>query len=137
MKYYFSIEYHNIKTFFHLIYRAISDEYAHKTREIYIELLRAIWESLDLDVSFMEESLELKSSRQTLVGNLYPPCPQPELALGLPPHSDPCLVTLLMQNKGYNGLQVLHNGKWIVIQLVPRSLLYLTGDIIEVCISYP
>ncbi|XP_020680993.1 flavanone 3-dioxygenase 2 [Dendrobium catenatum] len=113
-------------------FRAISDEYAHKTREIYNELLRAIWESLDLDVSFMEESLELKSSRQTLVTNLYPPCPQPELALGLPPHSDPCLVTLLMQNKGFNGLQVLHNGKWIVIQLVPRSLLYLTGDIIEI-----
>ncbi|XP_028554312.1 flavanone 3-dioxygenase 2 [Dendrobium catenatum] len=113
-------------------FRAISDEYAHKTREIYNELLRAIWESLDLDVSFMEESLELKSSRQTLVGNLYPPCPQPELVLGLPPHSDPCLVTLLMQNKGFNGLQVLHNGKWIVIQLLPRSLLYLTGDIIEI-----
>ncbi|KAH0452007.1 hypothetical protein IEQ34_019306 [Dendrobium chrysotoxum] len=113
-------------------FRTISEEYAHKTREIYNELLRAIWESLDLDVSFMEESLELKSSCQTLVGNLYPPCPQPELVLGLPPHSDPCLVTLLMQNKGFNGLQVLHNGKWIVIQIVPRSFLFLTGDIIEI-----
>ncbi|XP_020589306.1 protein DOWNY MILDEW RESISTANCE 6-like [Phalaenopsis equestris] len=113
-------------------FRAISEEYARQTREICNELLKAIWESLELDESFMEGALEPNSIRQNLVGNFYPPCPQPELVLGLPPHSDPCYVTLLTQNKGFNGLQVLHNGKWVVLQLIPDSFLLFAGDILEI-----
>lgn len=75
--------------------------------------------------------MNLDSGLQILVANLYPPCPQPELAMGMPPHSDHGLLTLLTQN-GICGLQLLHNGKWVNVNAVPNSFLVNTGDHIEV-----
>ncbi|KAL6269765.1 hypothetical protein ACE6H2_026676 [Prunus campanulata] len=51
---------------------------------------------------------------QMLAANYYPPCPQPEYAIGIPHHTDHGLVALLIQNE-MNGLQVEHNGKWLTV----------------------
>ncbi|KAE8687719.1 Flavonol synthase/flavanone 3-hydroxylase [Hibiscus syriacus] len=66
-----------------------------------------------------------------MAANFYPPCPQPELAMGLPAHSDHGLLTLLIQNQ-IGGLQVRHNGKWINIDPIPNSFLTNIGDHIEI-----
>ncbi|KAE8687720.1 putative 2-oxoglutarate and Fe(II)-dependent oxygenase superfamily protein [Hibiscus syriacus] len=73
-----------------------------------------------------------KSGKQPsiMIANLYPPCPQPELAMGLPAHSDHGLVTLLIQNE-IGGLQVQHNGKWVNIHPLPNSFLANIGDHVE------
>jgi len=63
--------------------------------------------------------------------NFYPPCPQPHLALGLPPHSDIGLLTFLIQN-GIGGLQVKHDNKWMNVNPLPNSLVVNIGDQLEV-----
>ncbi|KAK8931344.1 Flavonol synthase/flavanone 3-hydroxylase [Platanthera zijinensis] len=114
-------------------FRRVSEDYALQTKEIINELLRAISESLGLEESFIEESLDLASGSQILNGNFYPPCPQAELVMGLPPHSDPAIFSLLIQNNTTcNGLQVLHNDKWVIIDLIKPSFLFLLGDHIEI-----
>lgn len=75
--------------------------------------------------------MNLDSGLQMLAANLYPPCPQPDLAMGMPPHSDHGLLNLLIQN-GVSGLQVLHNGKWINVSSTSNCFLVLVSDHLEV-----
>jgi len=106
-------------------------EYSVRIRELGRKLLGAIWESLGLDTNYMNEALNLNSQFQLLVCNFYPPCPQPELAMGLPPHSDQGLLTFLYQNN-VDGLELKHNGKWVRVKPLPNSYLINTADQLEV-----
>lgn len=116
---------------FHLTHREISEEYCKRAREVAQELLKGISESLGLEDDYINEKMEVGLGSQLLVVNLYPPCPQPEVAMGLPPHSDHGLLTLLIQNE-QDGLQVLHKGKWVPITPLPNAFIVNTGDHLEV-----
>lgn len=78
--------------------------------------------------------MNLDSGSQYITINLYPPCPQPDLVLGLPPHSDTGLVNLVIHN-GYGGFQLERNGKWVNVDSIPNSFLANTADHLEVCVS--
>nr|BAO27778.1 F3H1 protein [Reaumuria trigyna] len=112
-------------------FREVAMEYSKKVRDLVAQLLRGISITLGLEQQYLHNILNLDSSFQILVGNYYPPCPEPELALGLPPHSDDGLLTLLTQN-GIGGLQIKHDGKWVQVNPLPNSLLVNTGDHLEV-----
>ncbi|KAK2968658.1 hypothetical protein RJ640_012501 [Escallonia rubra] len=109
----------------------LSFEYCERTRTVMRELLKGITKSLGLEESDMDNTLNLDSGLQLFAVNLYPPCPQPELAIGIPPHTDHGLVTLLIQN-GVKGLEVQHSGKWINVDAPPNSFMVNTGDHLEV-----
>ncbi|XP_039174278.1 protein DMR6-LIKE OXYGENASE 2 isoform X2 [Eucalyptus grandis] len=106
-------------------------EYAGAVRKLARGLLKGISESLGLEPGYIDEAMNMDSSLQRLTANLYPPCPQPELAMGMPPHSDHGLLTILMQN-GIGGLQVHHGGKWVKIDPIPNAFLVNTGDHLEI-----
>ncbi|KAI9073256.1 hypothetical protein K1719_044778 [Acacia pycnantha] len=53
-----------------------------------------------------------------------------ELALGMPPHTDHGLLTLLYQN-GIGGLQVNHDGRWVNVNPLPNCLIVNTADQLE------
>ncbi|KAH0451633.1 hypothetical protein IEQ34_018932 [Dendrobium chrysotoxum] len=107
-----------------LHFRAILEEYARQTREIANDLLTAIGESLGLDET---------NGHQILVGNRYPPSPQAnQLALGLSAHSDTPLLSVVMQKGSIHGLEVMHNGRWVPVQLIPGSFFIHTGDLLEI-----
>ncbi|GAV83244.1 2OG-FeII_Oxy domain-containing protein/DIOX_N domain-containing protein [Cephalotus follicularis] len=106
-------------------------EYCKRTREVANELLKGISKSLGLEESYINKRMDMESGSQLLVVNLYPPCPQPDVVMGLPPHSDHGLLTILMQNE-LGGLQVNHNGKWVPINPLPNSFLVNTGDHMEI-----
>lgn len=106
-------------------------EYCRRIREVARELLRGISESLGLEASYIDKTLSLDSGFQILTANLYPPCPQPDLAMGMPPHSDHGLLTILIQNEN-GGLQLQHNGNWVNVNASSNSFLVNTGDHIEV-----
>ncbi|MED6223789.1 hypothetical protein PIB30_077522 [Stylosanthes scabra] len=55
----------------------------------------------------------------------------PEQAMGLPPHSDHGVLTLLLQNE-LEGLQLLRNDTWIPIHPLPNSFIVNTGDQMEI-----
>ncbi|KAE8729604.1 putative 2-oxoglutarate and Fe(II)-dependent oxygenase superfamily protein [Hibiscus syriacus] len=112
-------------------FREIAREYSKRVRQVAKEILRGISESLGLEDNYIDETLDLQNGLQVLVANFYPPCPQPELAMGLPAHSDHGLLTLLIQNQ-IGGLQVQHNGKWVNIDPIPNSFLANIGDHIEI-----
>ncbi|KAH1030987.1 hypothetical protein J1N35_043161 [Gossypium stocksii] len=65
-----------------------------------------------------------------MIANLYTPCPQPELAMGLAARTDHGFLTLLIQNDTV-GLQVLHKDQWFNIHPIPKSFLANIGDHIE------
>ncbi|CAL5414994.1 unnamed protein product [Camellia sinensis] len=111
--------------------REISQEYCKRARDVASELLKGISMSLGLEENYIDKAMEVEFGSQLLVVNFYPPCPQPELAIGMPPHSDHGLLTLLIQNQ-LGGLQVLHNGKWVPINPLPNSILVNTGDHMEI-----
>lgn len=64
--------------------------------------------------------------------NFYPKCPQPDLTLGLSPHSDPGGMTILLPDHDVAGLQVRKNGKWITVKPVPDAFIINVGDQIKV-----
>lgn len=115
-----------------LHFRAICEEYARQTREISIKLLNAIGESLGLEESYMENALNLANGHQLMAGNRYPPNQQQESAIGLAPHSDTPLISLVMQDGSIDGLQVLHEGQWVLVRLIPGSFFVHAGDLLEI-----
>ncbi|XP_076954828.1 2-oxoglutarate-dependent dioxygenase 19-like [Bidens hawaiensis] len=113
-------------------FREVLLEYSKRTREVVKGLLNGISTSLGLDPSYVEKTWKLESGLQVFVVNLYPPCPQPELAIGLPPHSDHGLLTLLINN-GVDGLQIKLKGKWVnVNNNLPNSFLVNTADQLQI-----
>ncbi|CAN6337558.1 unnamed protein product [Urochloa humidicola] len=60
--------------------------------------------------------------------NYYPPCPEPERALGTGPHCDPSALTLLLQDGAVDGLQVLAGGEWRPVRPRPGALVVNIGD---------
>ncbi|KAJ1286996.1 hypothetical protein BS78_03G395900 [Paspalum vaginatum] len=64
--------------------------------------------------------------------NFYPPCPRPELVMGLSAHSDGSAVTVLQQDMSCAGLQVLKDGAWVPVHPIPHALVINLGDTLEV-----
>uniref|UniRef100_A0A0D9VLG8 anthocyanidin synthase n=1 Tax=Leersia perrieri TaxID=77586 RepID=A0A0D9VLG8_9ORYZ len=63
--------------------------------------------------------------------NFYPPCPEPELTLGVAPHTDLSTLTVLVPNE-VQGLQVFRDGHWYDAAYVPDALIIHIGDQIEI-----
>lgn len=68
---------------------------------------------------------------QLMVVNCYPACPEPDLTLGMPPHSDYGSLTLLLQDE-VKGLQIQHQGKWVTVEPIPNSFVVNVGDHLEI-----
>ncbi|OWM87735.1 protein DMR6-LIKE OXYGENASE 2-like isoform X2 [Punica granatum] len=109
----------------------VLQEYTKAVRDVVRGLLEGISENLGLESCYINRALDLESSLQILIANLYPPCPQPELAMGLPSHSDHGLLTMLIEN-GISGLQIQHKGKWVNVNAAPGAFLVNTGDHVEI-----
>ncbi|KAG4954812.1 hypothetical protein JHK87_040406 [Glycine soja] len=107
------------------------DEYITKSREVVGELLKGISLSLGLEENYIHKRLNVELGSQFLILNFYPPCPKPELVMGLPAHTDHGLLTLLMENE-LGGLQIQHKGRWIPVHALPNSFLINTGDHLEI-----
>ncbi|XP_059446460.1 2-oxoglutarate-dependent dioxygenase 19-like [Corylus avellana] len=112
-------------------FREILLEYSKRSREVAMGLLKGISMSLGLGDTYIENTMNLQSGLQVLAANLYPPCPEPELAIGLPPHSDHGLLTLLIQN-GISGLQVQHQSKWVNVNSIPNAFVVNVADQMEI-----
>ncbi|GER39649.1 2-oxoglutarate (2OG) and Fe(II)-dependent oxygenase superfamily protein [Striga asiatica] len=64
--------------------------------------------------------------------NSYPSCPNPNRAVGLGPHTDSMLLTILHQNDT-NGLQILKEGVgWITVEPVSGAMVVNIGDLMHI-----
>ncbi|VAH70146.1 unnamed protein product [Triticum turgidum subsp. durum] len=64
--------------------------------------------------------------------NYYPPCAQAEKVVGLSPHSDANLLTLVLQVNHVQGLQIKRNGSWLPVKPVSGAFVVNIGDMFEV-----
>lgn len=69
---------------------------------------------------------------QALRVNYYPTCSIPDQVLGISPHSDTSILTILMQDDDVTGLQIKHSGEWVPVKPIPNALVVNIGDVIEV-----
>lgn len=109
--------------------------YAEETRGLFLTLVEAILESLGMGAMEKEKEKELlkefEDGSQLMVVNCYPQCPEPELTLGMPPHSDYGFLTLLLQDQ-VEGLQIHYQQKWVTVKPLPNSFVVNIGDHLEV-----
>ncbi|PIM99994.1 Iron/ascorbate family oxidoreductase [Handroanthus impetiginosus] len=111
--------------------RELLPEYCERTRDVVRKLLKGISESLGLEEGEIEKAVDLQRSLQIYAANYYPRCPNPNVAVGMVPHSDHGLLTILIQN-GVGGLQIQHQGKWVNVNAPSNSILVNTGDHLEI-----
>ncbi|CAN0886271.1 1-aminocyclopropane-1-carboxylate oxidase homolog 12 [Linum grandiflorum] len=60
----------------------------------------------------------------------YPTCPQPDLTIGAYKHTDPYVLTIVLQD-GTGGLQVLHRGRWFDVSTPHGALVVNIGDFLQ------
>ncbi|KAJ3693899.1 hypothetical protein LUZ60_009379 [Juncus effusus] len=109
--------------------REVLAKFIVEVREVSTMLLNLICEGLGLKEGYFDGDL---SGGQVLINsNYYPSCPNPDLTLGLPPHCDRNLITLLLQG-GVSGLQIKHQGNWIGVEPVPNAFVINFGHQLEI-----
>ncbi|KAL2892333.1 1-aminocyclopropane-1-carboxylate oxidase-like protein 3 [Bienertia sinuspersici] len=69
--------------------------------------------------------------RRTMAGQYYPCCPEPSKTVGIASHTDPGILTVLVQDQ-VGGLQVKHDDKWIDLKPVRGALVINIGDLFQV-----
>jgi len=109
--------------------------YSEETRNMFLVLMEGIEESLGIIEGKDKILKELEDGSQMMILNLYPPCPQPDLTLGMPPHSDYGFLTLLLQDQ-VEGLQVQFQGQWLTVQPINNAFVVNVGDHLEVKKSF-
>ncbi|CAN0922771.1 Protein DOWNY MILDEW RESISTANCE 6 [Linum grandiflorum] len=107
-------------------FREAVSNYCKEVRELGFRLEELISESLGLEKEHI--SKVMGEQGQHMAVNFYPPCPQPELTYGLPSHTDPNTLTILLQDQLVPGLQVLKDGTWIAVNPRPDAFVINIGD---------
>ncbi|KAI3700732.1 hypothetical protein L2E82_45370 [Cichorium intybus] len=111
-----------------LLCRDIMMEYSKQIKKLGIHLFELISEALGLNPNHLT-SMGCAEGLAVL-GHYYPPCPQPELAIGTNKHTDNDFITILLQDH-IGGLQVFHQNHWIDIPPNPEALVVNVGDLLQ------
>ncbi|KAI5675299.1 hypothetical protein M9H77_06249 [Catharanthus roseus] len=64
--------------------------------------------------------------------NLYPPCPKPELVLGLKQHTDGGVMTLILPDEQVGGFEFIKDDQWYQVHPRPGAIEINIGDQFEV-----
>ncbi|KAK1604514.1 hypothetical protein QYE76_028231 [Lolium multiflorum] len=112
-------------------YREANEAYCGHMQRLTRTLLESLSVELGLEQGAMAEALGGDDVMFLQKINFYPPCPQPELALGVTPHTDLCALTVLVPNE-VQGLQVSKDGHWYDVNYVHGALIVNIGDQIEI-----
>lgn len=103
--------------------------YATALQVLQKQLMSLVFESLGIDPDYLREEADQNS--QVLAVNCYPSCPEPEITLGMPPHSDYGALTILLQSSP--GLQIQNqNENWVSVPYIEGALIVQLGDQMEV-----
>ncbi|CAI8607355.1 unnamed protein product [Vicia faba] len=88
---------------------SVYQNYCEAMSNLSLSIMELLGMSLGVDKEYFRNFFEGNDSVMRL--NYYPPCKNPDLALGTGPHCDPTSLTILHQDQ-VEGLQVLVDGIW-------------------------
>ncbi|TKY46507.1 Flavonol synthase/flavanone 3-hydroxylase [Spatholobus suberectus] len=112
-------------------YREVTQEYNKEMLRVTDKVLELLSEGLGLEKKLLKSSLGDEEIEVEMKINMYPPCPQPDLALGVEPHTDMSALTILVPND-VPGLQVWKENGWVAVNYLQSALLVHVGDQLEV-----
>ncbi|KAF3440137.1 hypothetical protein FNV43_RR18415 [Rhamnella rubrinervis] len=107
------------------------EKYYKRDREVTLNLARAVSKTLGYEESYLEKVFELENGTDVSAMNVYPPWFESSTPIGLPAHFDAGYLVSLVQNVN-GGLQALHKGKWINVNMPPNSIFINNGDHLEI-----
>ncbi|GJX72787.1 SRG1-like protein [Tanacetum coccineum] len=108
-------------------FREVLNEYSSKIKFISEVVLKSLARSLNLEEgSFMNQYGSTVSMNARF--NYYPPCPWPEKVFGAKAHADSSAITVLLQDKEVEGLQLLKDDQWFRVPIVQDALTSNVGD---------
>uniref|UniRef100_A0A0A9CTQ2 Fe2OG dioxygenase domain-containing protein n=1 Tax=Arundo donax TaxID=35708 RepID=A0A0A9CTQ2_ARUDO len=105
-------------------------KYAVEVRRVALQLMEAILEGLGLGKEYLHEKFQ--EGLQLLSVNCYPKVSQGATTIGLAPHSDYGLLTILLTS--CRGLEVADcsSNSWKTVKQLPHALHVHVGDHMEV-----
>ncbi|KAF9675945.1 hypothetical protein SADUNF_Sadunf09G0086800 [Salix dunnii] len=111
--------------------REVCEEYAKEMEKVAYKLMELIALSLGLPKDRFHGFFKEQTSVVRL--NHYPPCPVPDLALGVGRHKDAFALTILAQDD-VGGLEVKRktDGEWLWVKPTPNVYIINVGDILQV-----
>lgn len=113
--------------------KKLIEEYGDEVVKLSGKLMKGLSVGLGLEEEYLLKAFGgEKGIGGCMRANMYPKCPQPDLTLGLSPHSDPGGITILLPDHNVPGLQVHKGDDWITIDPIPNALIVNIGDQIQV-----
>ncbi|XP_020573284.1 flavonol synthase/flavanone 3-hydroxylase [Phalaenopsis equestris] len=112
-------------------YRKVNEEYAQHLLTLVENLLKWLSKGLGLEGHVLKMALGGDEIEYLLKINYYPPCPRPDLALGVVAHTDLSAITILVPNE-VPGLQVFRDDVWFDANYIPNALIIHIGDQLEI-----
>ncbi|KAA8535018.1 hypothetical protein F0562_030021 [Nyssa sinensis] len=113
----------------------VMEDYQKEMKRLSERIIMLMLESLGLareDLKWLKPNKGSKQAQGLLQLNSYPVCPDPTRAMGLAPHTDSSLLTLLYQSN-ISGLQVLQdNSGWVTVQPLAGALVVNIGDLMHI-----
>ncbi|KAL9370575.1 hypothetical protein Peur_035715 [Populus x canadensis] len=101
------------------IFKEVSEECAKYTREVTDKLFTALSLGLGLEGHALKEGAGGEEIEYMLKINYYPPCPRPDLTLGVAAHIDLSVLTILVPDE-VPGLQIFKDGNWFAAKHIPN-----------------
>ncbi|PON54609.1 Oxoglutarate/iron-dependent dioxygenase [Parasponia andersonii] len=106
------------------------EAYSMEVKKLAMVILGHMAKALKMDGEEMRELFG--DGVQSMRMNYYPPCPQPDMAIGFTPHSDADALTILFQLNETEGLQIRKDGRWVPVKPLPNAFVVNLGDIMEI-----
>ncbi|XAR55593.1 Flavonol synthase [Bertholletia excelsa] len=112
-------------------YREANEIYAEKLRTVADKLFKWLSQGIGLEGHVFKEAVGGDDLIYLMKINYYPPCPRPDVALGVVAHTDMSTLTILVPNE-VPGLQVFKDDHWYDVKYIPNALIIHVGDQIEI-----
>ncbi|XP_045818996.1 protein SRG1-like isoform X2 [Trifolium pratense] len=106
------------------------ESYSLELKKLFVTIIEFMTKALKVQPNEMLDLFE--EVDQSIKMNYYPPCPQPEQVIGLNPHSDGVVLSILMEINEIQGLQIKKDGMWIPINPLTNAFVVNIGDMLEV-----
>ncbi|KAK4710904.1 hypothetical protein R3W88_005417 [Solanum pinnatisectum] len=110
--------------------RDIMEAYCKEIKSLATSIICQLAKALRMDEEEMRDLFN--DGMQSMRMNYYPPCPEPDKANGISPHSDADALTILFQLNETEGLQIRKDDVWVPIRPLPNALIVNIGDMMEI-----